>query len=147
MNLNSFDLGEEVKLSFNVNIAGTGTSPSEVRVILGQDQKLMVTAVKEENEYVAHFKINENLFKLGDASFMIEVLIGGKVFVPFKHNVSIIESSAQVSQIELQQPIIIDKKIEIKPAIAEEKVEDKKPITGSKPQPIQEVKSILEETL
>ena len=65
--------------------------------------------------------------------------------MPFKHNVSIIESSAQVSQIELQQPIIIDKKIEIKPAIAEEKVEDKKPITGSKPQPIQEVKSILEE--
>lgn len=98
MQFNTFEIGEELKLSFNLNISGTNAQPSEVRVILGDKLKLQTAAhLGAGGEWEAVLPILPDLFTHGDTTLNIEVVINGKMFTPVKQRVIITGSTVSVN--------------------------------------------------
>jgi hypothetical protein len=110
MQFNTFELGEELKLSFNLNISGTSAQPSEVRVILGNGLKLQTLArLGNGGEYEAVLPILPDLFSQGDTTLLIEVVINGKLFTPVKQRVTITGQTVSVNaQTTVPAPEVIN---------------------------------------
>lgn len=109
MQFNTFELGEELKLSFNLNISGTSAQPSEVRVVLGNQLKLQSTArLNNGGEWEVALPILPDLFTQGDVSLQIEVIINGKLFTPVKQRVTITGSTVSVNaHTTIPEPVIV----------------------------------------
>ena len=110
MQFNTFELGEELKLSFNLNVSGTSAQPSEVRVILGNGLKLQTLArLGNGGEYEAIMPILPDLFSQGDTTLLIEVVINGKLFTPVKQRVTITGQTVSVNaQTAVPAPEVIE---------------------------------------
>lgn len=126
MQFNTFELGEELKLSFNLNISGTSAQPSEVRVVLGNGLKLQTLArLGNGGEYEATLPILPDLFSQGDTTLLIEVVVNGKLFTPVKQRVTIIGTTISVNaQTAIPTPVVQE------PIPAEEPVQQPVIVSG-----------------
>jgi hypothetical protein len=116
MQITTMELGEEFKISFNLNVAGTSSQPSEVRVVIGDKLKLLTTAkLNALGEYEVKMPLLAELFAKGDIVLAIEVILNGKLFTPFKQRVTISKAEISViAQSPKPETIIIPEKKEIK---------------------------------
>lgn len=82
-------IGQEFKLSFDLGISGTSKLPNEVRLSVGSNPKYSVlcTALSNTN-YEAQLLLPID-FPEGSYEVIIEVIIGNKIFVPYKETVSL----------------------------------------------------------
>jgi hypothetical protein len=151
MQFTSFELGEEVKLSFNLAISGTSSQPTEVRVTLGDKLKLLAPAkLIQTGEYEVTFPILSELFAQGEHVLTIEVLLNGKLFIPVKQRVSIGSGGITVQAVEskkVEQPQPTAKPIQneaAQPAVNSKTVIEKPKIQFTKPiinkKPVSEIK-------
>lgn len=108
MQFNTFELGEELKLSFNLSVSGTSAQPSEVRVVLGNGLKLQTLArLGNSGEWEASLPILPDLFLQGDTTLQIEVVVNGKLFTPIKQRVTIIGATVSVNaQTAIAEPVV-----------------------------------------
>lgn len=117
-NFSQLEVGEDFRISFGLNIAGTSTQPSEVRITVG-DQRLKVSAlatINQVGEYEALIPLVPELFNgKDDVEVAIEVIIAGKRLVPYRERVSLNSPSVNVTNIEIPNEI---------PAIQTEPVPD-----------------------
>lgn len=82
-------INEPSRIDFTIEIAGTQTKPSEVRVVLGEGAKLVFNASSQDglNYSALVTPIKEVVGSL--CKFTIEVLFGEKIFVPINRMISI----------------------------------------------------------
>lgn len=101
----NLNLNQDNKLTFNVGIVGTKTPPNIVRLCLGNDLVRLSfdaspngTSSQNNSEWVATIPAIPELSKyfVGPIRIKIEVIVGGKYFVPFDKELSV-EGSSSVS--------------------------------------------------
>lgn len=109
------ELGEDFKVSFGLNIAGTSATPSEVRVFLSCCNSIklcsLATLNSSSNEYETTIPILSSLFNgKSEATLSIEVVLNGKVIVPYSQvinlqspSVEVVDNVRPISQDELKQ--------------------------------------------
>lgn len=146
MQFTSFELNEEVKLSFNLAVSGTSSQPSEVRVTLGDKVKLLAQAkLNQAGEYEVSFPILAELFATGEHVLTVEVLLNGKFFTPVKQRVSINSGGIKVLATEAkkvtppEEPLPSDQattaeaKLNAEQIVEKSKIQFTKPVIKKKP--------------
>jgi len=135
-------LGDEVQFTFNVNLAGTSAKPTEVRGILGNSLKMCIVAKPtSENEYLFTIPVLREFFKPGPTTFVIEVLVNGKIFSPVKREILILSEDEQISVIlpatqntEQESPAVVEPEVrnapvEVIAAPVAEEIKETAPVT------------------
>ena len=118
MNLNQYVIGDELCFSFALNIAGTNSAPSEVRVSLGQNIRVSAIAIlNSENQYEVKVPIVQEIvtFKEGtlpEVLLAIEIILNGKIFTPLKKMITINRETVSAYEIpEVPAEVVPEVKI------------------------------------
>jgi hypothetical protein len=103
-----FSGSNSIEIEFNVDIAGTASSPNRVMAVLEQDGiSLSFPAKEEEGMWRASVSNLGQVFKEGLANFSINVILNDKLFIPLKNQVTIqTESLVSVEMASRPEPTV-----------------------------------------
>lgn len=111
MNFSQLSADGNFKISFKLDIVGTSAIPSVVRVGLSKDNiELFAIASKNGDSYEVDLPLNHQSLISNECQVKIEVIINGKLIVPYKEMINLssenIQINANINTLPKKSPVV-----------------------------------------
>ena len=111
MNFSQLSADGNFKISFKLDIVGTSAIPSIVRVGLSKDNiELFAIASKNGDSYEVDLPLNHQSLISNECQVKIEVIINGKLIVPYKEMINLssenIQINANINTLPKKSPVV-----------------------------------------